>query len=94
MQRVLAAIEQHFIFGEVDGALVGVEAGVGAVHLAGDDALGCLVEGGLAVGVGLFLGGGGGVEGGVESGSSAGSQGQDEGEHEMSGFHSKSGFER
>ena len=89
VQGVLLAVEHEFVFGKIDVAFVGVETGVGAVHLAGDDALGWLVELGLAVGVGAFLGGGGGVEAGVEGGSGAGGNGQDEGECEMGGFHSK-----
>ena len=88
VQGVLLAVEHEFVFGKVDVAFVGVEAGVGAIHLAGDDALGRLVELGLTVGVDSLLVGGGGVETGVEGGSSAGSQGQDEGENEMGGFHS------
>ena len=89
VQGVLLAVEHQFVFGKVDVAFVGVEAGVGAVYLAGDDALGWLVELGLAVGVASLLGGGGGVETGVESGGGAGGKGQDEGENEMGGFHSK-----
>ena len=91
VQGVLLAVEHQFVFGKVDVAFVGVKAGIRAVHLAGNDALGWLVELGLAVGVAALLGGGGGggVETGVEGGSSAGSQGQDEGENEMGGFHSK-----
>ena len=87
MQRVLAAIEQHFVLREVDGALVGVEAGIRAVHLVGDDALGRLVEGGFAVGERLFLGSGGGVEGGVEGSGGAGGDEKEDGE--KFGFHSK-----
>lgn len=89
VQGVLLAVEHQFVFGKVDVAFVGVKAGIRAVHLAGNDALGWLVELGLAIGVGSLLVGGGGVETGVEGGSSAGSQGQDEGENEMGGFHSK-----
>ena len=72
VQGVLLAVEHQFVFGKIDVSLVGVEAGIGAVHLARDDTLGWLVELGLAVGVGALLGGGGGVDAGVESGLGAG----------------------